>query len=126
MHLPAPTRRDRPESIVPMINVVFLLLVFFLMTATIAPAEPFAVTPPASRADLPAPAERLLWLGPDGRLAHAGQAGEAALAALAAAGPGPVTIRADRQAEGAALARLLTRLAALGITETLLVVEAAP
>ncbi|MGR3522560.1 MAG: biopolymer transporter ExbD, partial [Paracoccus sp. (in: a-proteobacteria)] len=34
-----------------MINVVFLLLIFFLLTAQIAPAPPFDVTPPDSRSD---------------------------------------------------------------------------
>ena len=34
----APTR----DSTVPMINIVFLLLIFFLITAQIAPPAPFA------------------------------------------------------------------------------------
>ena len=46
---PPGARPRRPrESAVPMINIVFLLLIFFLMTATIAPPAPFAVTPPAA------------------------------------------------------------------------------
>jgi periplasmic protein TonB len=46
MDFGSPPRRPRAESVVPMINVVFLLLVFFLMTATIAPPDPFASVPP--------------------------------------------------------------------------------
>ena len=44
----APRRPARParENIVPMINVVFLLLVFFVMTAQIAPPDPFDIAPP--------------------------------------------------------------------------------
>lgn len=37
MQFDLPQRRSRPESVVPMINIVFLLLIFFLMTAQIAP-----------------------------------------------------------------------------------------
>lgn len=46
MDFAPPKRRPRAESIVPMINVVFLLLIFFLMTAQIAPPDPFEVAPP--------------------------------------------------------------------------------
>ncbi|PIB24254.1 hypothetical protein BFP76_03260 [Amylibacter kogurei] len=38
--------RQRSESIVPMINVVFLLLIFFLMTSVIKQPAPFELTPP--------------------------------------------------------------------------------
>ena len=48
MQFPDPPRRKPPESIVPMINVVFLLLIFFLMTAQIAPPDPFEINPPDS------------------------------------------------------------------------------
>ncbi|NHX27772.1 biopolymer transporter ExbD, partial [Escherichia coli] len=47
MQFPQHPRRDRGENIVPMINVVFLLLIFFLMTAQIGPPAPIDVTPPA-------------------------------------------------------------------------------
>ncbi|MBL4543543.1 MAG: biopolymer transporter ExbD, partial [Rhodobacteraceae bacterium] len=53
MRLAAP-RPTRPrEPVVPMINVVFLLLIFFLMAAVIAPPEPFGVTLPRAAADDP-------------------------------------------------------------------------
>ena len=39
-------RRKTGESVVPMINVAFLLLIFFLMVAVIAPPYPVAVTLP--------------------------------------------------------------------------------
>ncbi|WP_322867174.1 biopolymer transporter ExbD [Aquicoccus sp. G2-2] len=45
MDIPRPVRRPRGEAILPMINVVFLLLIFFLMTAELAPPEPVAVAP---------------------------------------------------------------------------------
>ena len=39
MNLGQSTRRPARESVVPMINVVFLLLIFFLMSAQIAAQE---------------------------------------------------------------------------------------
>ena len=109
-----------------MINVVFLLLVFFLMTATIAPPEPFEVTPPESRADAPAEIDRPLFVGADGQLAWGGAEGDAAILALAAAelgwsGGPPLVIRADREVPGAEIARLLARLAEFGIANIQLV-----
>ena len=114
MEFHRPSARPQRENILPMINVVFLLLIFFLLTAHIAPPAPFEITPPESGSqaqDLPA---RTLWLGEDGQLIHEDLSGEAALAALAA-GEGPVLIRADAGLAAADLARLMGRLAALGI-----------
>ena len=45
--LSAPPRR-RSENIVPMINVAFLLLIFFLMTAVIAPRDPVEIDLPTA------------------------------------------------------------------------------
>ncbi|MCC6303843.1 MAG: biopolymer transporter ExbD [Rhodobacteraceae bacterium] len=118
-----PATRTRDDGIVPMINVVFLLLVFFLMVATLAPPEPFAVAPPAA-AGAPNGARAggaTLHVAADGRLAFEGAEGEAALAAAAAAA-GPLELRADRALAAAALARLLARLAGRGREEVRLVV----
>ena len=119
MQIPRPTTPRRPrESVLPMINVSFLLLIFFLIMAQIEPAPPFPVTEPeaADQAD-PAAPERLLWVSAEGTLAHGGLTGEAALEALSGVAPGPVLIRADAALEAAALARLLADLGARGITE---------
>lgn len=113
-----PGDRPRGESIVPMINVVFLLLVFFLMTATIAPPDPFDIAPPEVAAGAPAEAAATLYLAADGRLAFGTARGEAVFAAIAAApdvASGGLTLRADGSVPGAAVARLLERLAAIGV-----------
>lgn len=126
---PSRTRHRRQrETVLPMINVSFLLLIFFLMMAQIEAAPPFPVTEPeaADRAD-PAAPERVLWVSAEAALAHDGLSGEAALQALAEAGPGPVLIRADAALEAAALARLMADLGARGIAEiTLAATPGAP
>jgi len=111
-----PRPRPRREAILPMINVVFLLLIFFLMTARIAPAPPFDLTPPEAGGETTEPALRTLWLGAQGQIVHDGLSGDQALAALAE-GDGPVLIRADAALAAADLARLMRQLAALGVTD---------
>ena len=126
-----PPRRPRGESIVPMINVVFLLLVFFLMTATIAPPEPFEVAPPESEADGEPGLNQPLFVAADGRLAWGDLRGPGVVEAVAAArgraaDPPPLAIRADRAVEAAVIARLLADLAGAGVTESQLIAERAP
>lgn len=113
----APPRRRRPaENIVPMINVVFLLLIFFLMTAQIAPPEPFEIVPPVSDSDTPSDIGSVLYVASDGTLDLDGARGEAVFEALSARDPDePLLIRADERVKAAVLAGLLPRLAELGI-----------
>jgi len=118
------TRRgSRDGNIVPMINVVFLLLVFFLMTAQINPSEPIDVRAPSSLAD---PSETLpegvLFIAADGSLAFETTRGEAVFSHLPT--DAPLAIRADREVDAQALAALLPRLAALGVSDVTLLTEA--
>ncbi|MEX5726649.1 biopolymer transport protein ExbD [Rhodovulum iodosum] len=113
-------RRPR-ESVVPMINVVFLLLVFFLMTAQIAPPDPVEVSPPtAPGAALPE--ADTLYADAQGGLAYGTARGDAVFAALAARDTGaPLILRADAGLEARALAGILRRLAEAGQTRVSLV-----
>lgn len=131
MDLPPSPRRPRGESIVPMINVVFLLLVFFLMTATIAPPDPFEVTPPESTAETEPDLDQPLHVAADGRLAWGKFRGTGVVPAIAAAraqtpDAPPLAIRADRDVEASRLAQLLAELARAGVTESQLIAEPAP
>ena len=123
MNFAPPRPRRRPaENIVPMINVVFLLLIFFLMTAQIAPPDPFDVSPPTARAEDPGDARDILYVAADGRLAFGAARGEAVFEALGdRAAEGPLMLRADAALDAADLARLLPRLAAVGVTDIALV-----
>jgi len=121
MRFRTPARKPRPESIVPMINVVFLLLVFFLMTAELRPAPPLEVRLPEAMG-APVAEGAVLVAAADGALAFDSLRGEAALAAAATA-PAPLSLRADRDLPGADLARLLAALAAQGQGAVALVTE---
>jgi biopolymer transport protein ExbD len=52
MNFSTPPKGKSDASIIPMINVVFLLLIFFLMTSQISPPDPFDVDLPRTGADL--------------------------------------------------------------------------
>lgn len=112
-------RRGAGDTFVPMINIVFLLLIFFLLSATIAPPDPFDVSlPEASVAEAEeAGTPDTLHVAADGALRFGMARGEAALAAIAQRTQGEILIlRADAQLDGAAFSALLSRLAGSGVT----------
>jgi len=125
MDFQPPARPPKAESIVPMINVVFLLLIFFLMTAQIAPPEPFEVAAPqAGKAGDPK-GEVTLYLSAEGLAQYQDQKGEAAFAALKAelGGSKEVVLRADAKAQGARLAEVMAELRRAGFSAIELVVD---
>jgi len=70
MKLPAPKTRRRSENLVPLINVVFLLLIFYMVTATLVRPDLFPVLPPTSKSKTDATSEQArILLTADGRLA---------------------------------------------------------
>ncbi|WP_066707699.1 ExbD/TolR family protein [Celeribacter ethanolicus] len=131
-------RPQASESVVPMINVVFLLLIFFLMTAEIAPPDPLELDLPDAGVEAEITAPLPLYLGRDGTLAFRDVQGEeAVLRALelerialcadggceGASGPS-IAMSADREVSAATLAALLPKLAALGFPKVELVTRA--
>ena len=115
-----------------MINVVFLLLVFFVAAGTVRAPDPIEASPPASERIGDAPvARRTLHLGADGALALDGRTLGAtplavALTPLAGAGgsPAPVeplALRADASASFALLRATVDALRAAGVTEVELI-----
>lgn len=75
MRLPEPPARSRRgENVIPLINVVFLLLIFFMIAGSLSRTELFRVDPPASMSEAPLPPDptRVL-LAADGRLAVQGE-----------------------------------------------------
>lgn len=117
MSLRRPRRQPR-ENIVPMINVVFLLLIFFLMTAQIAPPEPFEVTLPTARAGADPLSETQLYVDAAGLPGYQGLTGEPALERLMELRDkkAPLQIRADASLEATRLAGLLKELTRGGFT----------
>ena len=108
-------RRRNGENIVPMINVVFLLLIFFLMTAQIAPPEPLEVNPPQSQDGEQTDGTAILFLSATGGIAFEALRGDEAISRFAEVEDGLVRVDADLPA--ADLAKTLATLRAFGVAD---------
>ena len=74
MHFEPPRPRSHEERVLPLVNVVFLLLIFFMLAGRLAATDPFPVEPPQSRSEGSAEARELrVLVGADGRLALNGE-----------------------------------------------------
>jgi len=119
-------RRTASDTFVPMINIVFLLLIFFLLSATIAPPDPFDMTlPQATIAEAETIAlPDVLHVSASGEVIFGEMRGDAALRAAAARqDAGPMALRADAELDGAMFSALLGQLAAVGVTDIELTVR---
>lgn len=126
------TRARPPEDtdarILPLINIVFLLLVFFMVAGRLSGSDPFEVTPPDSAN---AGAARLdgaeILLGPTGDLALDGRRMDrTTLLArldrrLQDASDLPLRLRADQGGEARGLVALMQDLRSLGAQEVTLI-----
>ena len=125
MSLHRPVMRNRGEPTIGLINVVFLMLIFFLIAGTIAPSpesglELVQMTDPEQRAP-----ENVLVLGPDGALRYQGHESDAG-AYVETLDEGRVArIMPDRNAPAEALVRLSHELRAAGAERVLVMGERA-
>ena len=113
------TRRVR-ENVVPLINVIFLLVIFFMLAGALRPAAPFDVELPetADAGEAPDPKARTVWLAQDGGLAFENRArSTTALVAALAQDESPVVLRADARVPARALLPLLAQLGAAGVAD---------
>ncbi len=129
MKLARRPRRDQPEPIIALIDVVFFLLVFSMLAGRMDATAPFLVDPAhsTSGAALPGGGETVA-IGADGALALNGAATDSpalldALAAILAERPDRlIRINAHRDAELREMLPLVARIEALGARDVVLVV----
>lgn len=123
MIVPPPKRpRSTEENVLPLINIVFLLLIFFMLAGVLAQNPPFELQAPATAQarDSTQIQRKLFAVAADGRLAFAGQPIERdGLADALADWPDdePLQIRADGKMKANALTELLAAVRAAGIAE---------
>ena len=121
------TRRRRlaeTESVVPLINVVFLLLIFFMVAGELAAPSPFPLEPPQSSSDLASkPRQTELFVSAEGKLSLDGaDVTEATLAdALGTTPPEEVRVAADGKVEARLVGRILADLKSAGVKRAFLV-----
>jgi biopolymer transport protein ExbD len=135
MKLSRPVTKQPPETIVALIDVVFFLLVFFMLIGRMDATAPFDVSPPtaATGADMPS-GGITVSVSAEGDLAVDGIAvDDSALDSrveerLAGTSETLVRINAHRDTELRHVLPLVTRLEALGARDVVLVVtpETAP
>ncbi|MEM9044235.1 MAG: biopolymer transporter ExbD [Pseudomonadota bacterium] len=114
-----PRRQLSPDdSILPLINVVFLLLIFFMVVGRLSASDPFEVIPPqsVSRGE-PAQDAFLIAVGADGELALNGEiVGEDDLIAMVSeARVEQLRIKTDNRASAVVTVALIERLRGAGI-----------
>ncbi|MAT50679.1 MAG: biopolymer transporter ExbD [Porticoccaceae bacterium] len=74
MRFDPPRPRSDEERILPLINIVFLLLIFFMVAGKLAATDPLDIDPPQSALESEAgPRELLVLLDAEGRLALDGE-----------------------------------------------------
>jgi len=72
-------RKSDDERILPLINIVFLLLIFFMLAGRLAATDPFRIEPPRSASEAPPDVqEHVVFVAADGRLAFDGEVMESA------------------------------------------------
>jgi biopolymer transport protein ExbD len=129
MKLRKPVQKPVPETIVALIDVVFFLLVFFMLVGRMDANAPFEVTPPYAETggDMPA-GGATISISEDGALAldgFAATADEIAAGITAQLAVTPdllVRVNAHRTAELRHVLPLVAEMEALGVMDVVLVV----
>lgn len=131
MKLPQPTEETRTElSVVPLVNVVFLLLVFFMLVGQVSSPEALDVRPPRSTSGTdPATDTIRILLTRDGQVAvervvvPASQLTRRAAEILAEQPAAAFQIKADSRVEAVRMIRTMESLRAAGVEKLTLVTE---
>lgn len=132
MRLPETKQREQGENMIPLINVVFLLLIFFMLAGALAMPEPFAVQPPAASSDVSL--ENRDWtlllaasgeLALDGGLLSLDELGAAVDRVLQEYPDAQLKLKADADVAAAALLEVMDVLRAAGAQRVTLLTQKA-
>ena len=122
MRLQPPRPKSDDERILPLINVVFLLLIFFMLAGQLSATDPLEIDPPQSVSEAAVEARELvIVLGSKGELAFDGAlieraTLEAAVAERLSGNPAAqVWLKADSGAESLEVIEVMEILSAAGV-----------
>lgn len=125
MQLPEPQRRPAEDNILPLINIIFLLLIFFMLAGRITTPGALVAEPPEARTGRELNEEARLTIAADGRLAWDGELvlPEALNARLANVTGDALIVRADGDVASRDLMPVLRRLRRAGIEDVTLITQ---
>ena len=124
MKLSQKSREHKTESTIPLINIVFLMLIFFLVAGTVATPVSDRVQPPElNTLDVKMPEADLLQITRDGQLYWEGEAFvlNGLITRFQEAGRSELKIMADRKFHAIKLIAILDRLRNAGVKNIKLV-----
>jgi len=132
--LPRPQRRSRGITILPLINVVFLLLIFIVLSGVISSPDPFELVPPDASTGEDVEnvgSDAIVYVADTGELRFRDLADETDVLVLIGqlAGSGgleTLTVRADAGVPAVRIVKLIERLRATGIARIQLQAERRP
>ena len=111
------------ENIVPMINVVFLLLIFFLITSSLAPRPGEVIDRPFGLSNSRAKDPNYLFITSSAEIMYLGQSGESAWDVIKKNKPALLTLEADRNLAAQKFISLLNKLDSMNITQLEMIVN---
>ena len=111
------------ENIVPMINIVFLLLIFFLITSSFVPRPGEIIDRPFGLSNSHAKDPNYLFITSSAEIIYLGQTGEAAWDVIKKNEPALLTLEADRNLAAQKFISLINKLDSMNITQLEMIVN---
>ena len=111
------------ENIVPMINIVFLLLIFFLITSSLVPRPGEIIDRPFGLSNSRAKDPNYLFITSGAEIMYLGQSGETAWDVIKKNKPGSLIIEADRNLAAQKFISLINKLDSMNITQLEMIVN---
>ena len=111
------------ENIVPMINIVFLLLIFFLITSSLVPRPIEIIERPFGLSDSNVQDPSYLFITSNSEIMYRGQTGELAWDLIKESDLNTLTIEADRNLAANKFISFLNRLSDISIPHLEMVVS---
>ena len=111
------------ENIVPMINIVFLLLIFFLITSSLVPRPGEIIDRPFGLSNSQAKDPNYLFITSSAEIIYLGQTGEAAWDVIKKNKPALLTLEADRNLAAQKFISLINKLDSMNITQLEMIVN---
>ena len=109
--------RVKKESIIPMVNVIFLLLIFFLMTSSFIIPDPFELDKPYADSSNKISTEERLYISKTGNVFISDKVNENAWRYLEQSTPEKLLLIADSSFPAKDLLNISEKLKELGIIE---------